>query len=452
MKRIIARPKAAWWALAGLMVVGLSACDALDDLLAVDNPEEIPEDQLRDETLIRVLVNGTIGAFQAALDDPFIWRGSMFTDEQITGINWEQTARLSQRVVSFDEGDPDMMFTELSLARSMADSVSGRIKNLVENTTSDGRLATTLAYAGYSYILLGDAMCQSTVNVGSELHESPAMYQFAVERFEEALPIAGAAGKGDLENLIRVGLSRAHLNLGNTADVLSIAPAVPADFMWWADYDPSDTRVDNVLESRVTGSNHSLGVHPRFLAGGRSEMFGEQGLAAFLTDPRIQHTPDWSLGHNRLTWLYTPMQGLLHSEYSGETFAAGGNPVTFGRGTDIAFASGLEALHNFHEASGPTAETLAFVNARRAVGNQDAVDLAGDELMAELRDQRGRDLILAGYRLGDLRRWKRLGVGDLFPSGLHPTTQWGQYGSATCFPLPQEEFEGNPNISLPGSN
>ena len=32
-------------------------------------------------------------------------------------------------------------------------------------------------------------------------------------------------------------------------------------------------------------------------------------------------------------------------------------------------------------------------------------------------------------------------------SGQHPTEQWGQYGDATCYPLPLEEYEGNPNIS-----
>ena len=98
------------------------------------------------------------------------------------------------------------------------------------------------------------------------------------------------------------------------------------------------------------------------------------------------------------------------------------------------------------EVSSSEAEVLAFVNERRAFGNQDAVTLSGAALTAELRNQRGRDLFLAGYRLGDLRRWLR-GGDDLFPSGIHPTTEWGEYGTATCFPLPLSEYEGNPNIS-----
>ena len=117
-------------------------------------------------------------------------------------------------------------------------------------------------------------------------------------------------------------------------------------------------------------------------------------------------------------------------------------------------ASGLEAMHHYYEAAGadgmgPAGSTLDFVNSRRAAGKQEPVDLSGADLMAELRDQRGRDMYLGGFRLGDLRRWKNQGAGDFFPSGTHPTTEWGSYGDATCFPLPLEEYEGNPNLTKP---
>ena len=82
----------------------------------------------------------------------------------------------------------------------------------------------------------------------------------------------------------------------------------------------------------------------------------------------------------------------------------------------------------------------------------DPVNLSGDALMAELRDQRARDLYLGGFRLGDLRRWKDNGVGDFFPTGDHVTDgpAGGQYGDATYYPLPSSEYEGNPNIRRGG--
>jgi hypothetical protein len=111
--------------------------------------------------------------------------------------------------------------------------------------------------------------------------------------------------------------------------------------------------------------------------------------------------------------------------------------------TTIKFATGLEAQYVIAEADGPTAATLAFVNARRAVGNQAPVNLAGAELMAELRDQRARDFFLTGQRLGDLRRYLKASI-DLFPKGKYPVFA-DFYGDAKCFIVPLSEKAGNPN-------
>ena len=298
------------------------------------------------------------------------------------------------------------------------------------------------------------------MNVGSARYQPVELYAIAIERFNEAMTIANAAGANttlsnkrkvsDLINMINVGLSRANLNAGNRAAAMAAAAKVPAGFHWWVEYNDSDSRTYNVLEERISGANHTIGVHPNFIAGGPSNWL-VQGLEAYLTDPRVQHDPKWVTGHNALSPLYKPKSGLMFSNYNGATIASGGKPAIYERGTDIAMASYIEAMQNYYEAAGPNGTgplgtTLEFVNARRAFGNQAPVDLSGDALMAELRWQRGKDLFMGGYRLGDLRRWLRQGM-DLFPSGEHPTAEWGQYGDATCYPLPIEEYEGNPNIS-----
>jgi hypothetical protein len=128
--------------------------------------------------------------------------------------------------------------------------------------------------------------------------------------------------------------------------------------------------------------------------------------------------------------------------------------------TDILLADYVEAQHHLHEAlamqSGNDAAVLAFVNKRRAVGNQAAVTLSGQALRKELRNQRARDLFMGGFRLPDLRRWTRFDKdngpfadGSYFPTGTHPNAQWGEYGIWTCFPIPLGEYEGNPNLTKP---
>jgi len=437
---------------AGLAFLG--GCDAVDKLLVVSNPSQLQESSVNDAALIPILVNSIEGAMVDLYDYNIVWLGSMFTDEQMTGVNWEQTARLNERIVKFDEGDADAQFSQIHDLRAMADSVAGRFKGgLLENASSDWRTAFAQAYAGYAYIFLGDMMCETTINVGETIYPSEQMYQFAVERFTDAISIAGAAGDADIQNLARAGLARAHLNMGNYADVVSVGAQVPPGFEWWLQYAPiGDEAPQNNMYSNVSGQNHRIGVHPHFLAGG-PDKFLENDLEPFLTDPRVQHYPYWRTGHNALSPLYTPYQGIRYSGYNGQTIATGGQPAEFLADDDILIADYLSVRHDMWEAinaqGSDAAGVLAFVNERRAFGNQDPVDLSGTALTMELRDQRGRDLFLAGFRMGDLRRWLRGGT-DMFPSGPHPTEEWGVYENATCYPMPVEEYEGNPNIAKPG--
>lgn len=441
----------------------LTACDAVDRLLEVNNPEAIREREINDPRLVNVLVNSVIGQLANTYDDPFLWVGTMATDEVVTGINWEDYARVNQRIIRYNEGPADEMFSELSEARVMADTVSSMLRNLLDDPDSDRRLALTLAYSGYSYILLGDAMCEATINVGATRYTPIQLYEMAVPRLEEALAIAQRAGDEALVNLARVGLARVHLNLGNNAEVMEHAAQVPLSFRWWVEYSDANPDVYFELYGQTHGTNHTLGVHPNFFIYGN---FRDQNVIN-QTDPRIQHTPRWTTGHNALTPLYKPFQPLLFSGYTGNTVAEICANVTPAqctdayiegtgrlslpqRETDVALASGIEAMHHYYEAagasgSGPLGTTLQFINSRRAVGNQAPVTLSGAALTAELREQRRRDLYLAGFRLGDLRRWARQGE-DRFPAGTHPNTQWGDYGPDTCFPIPREEFTGNPNL------
>lgn len=445
------RARAAIGALGAALLL-VAACDAVDDLLTVNNPARILPGELNDPQLVEVLSNSPVGELQDMYADYVIWRASMLTDEQVSGINWEETARLSQRIVRYSEGYANDMFGNLSEFRMISDSVTARLRELVEDPASSEELAQTLAYSGYSHVLLGEIMCEVTYDMGGEIYQPVDIFNFAIAPFEEAIDIATAAGRDDIVNLARVGLARAYLNIGTDearTQAMGYAEQVPEDFTWWLYYRLNSG--ENSLYGETHGENHTIGVHPHFLNG----TFGDVDIVATQTDPRIQHTTAPDEGHNQLTPLYTPYQGLRFSDYNGETIADGGTPAEFDRETDIQLASGLEALHHYYEAAGPNGggpagSTLEFVNARRAFGNQPPlVGPTDEELVAELHEQRGRDLYLGGFRLGDLRRWLRLDQVDLFPSGQHVNAQWGDYGDATCFPLPINEYEGNPNIENP---
>ena len=143
--------------------------------------------------------------------------------------------------------------------------------------------------------------------------------------------------------------------------------------------------------------------------------------------------------------------------------AAADMPLLTEFDTDVLMADYVEAQHHYHEAlamqGGNEAAVLAFVNARRAVGNQAPVALTGQALITELRNQRARDLFMGGFRLPDLRRWTRFDSGNgpfaggsYFPVGAHPNAPvWSDYEAWTCYPIPLSEYEGNANLSKPAN-
>lgn len=430
------------------LVLTLSSCDRLDDIIRAQNPAQIAEEELNDPTLATVLVNSVLGALSAPAmyAGTVTWNSSLLTDEQVTGINDEQTARVNERRVRYDQHTAN--FGNISRYRFLADSVAGRLRNIVPNPAADGRLALILAHSGYGYNFLGEFMCEATINVGAELYTPVQLFEMAIPRFEEAIQIATAANDQTALNLARTGLARAALNAGQKAKAQAAARDVPLNFVVWVEY--TQGIVTNPFQARVTGANHNLGVHPRFLNG----EWLQQGIVATQTDPRIQHMPNHRTGHNGRSPLYTPYAPLRFSSYTGRTIAAGAPaPLLFTQSDNIQLASGLEAMHHYYAAAGPDATgprgtTLEFVNERRAFGNQAPVNLSGEPLMSELREQRARDTYLGGFRLGDLRRYERENINDprhVFPTNPHPVPGWS-YGDATCFPLPLAEYVGNPNI------
>jgi len=465
-----------------LLVLG--GCNP-DELLEVDNPDEIQIDRLNDVGLLEVQLNGVRDQFYGTYSSPVIEYANFATDEMITGLNWEDYARVNQRIISYLEGPTTGIFEGLSRGLRMGDGLVARIEGWeTEFPERDfgEELALANVFAGYSALVMGENMCQSVV---SEDPDDPSgtvlsqdqVFGVAIPYLQAAITAAQAAGEDDIANLARTGLARAYLGQGEWQQAANAADAVEAGFEWWIPFvDIGGGR--NPLQNTSHGGNFTHGIHPSFTGThpsfeGTGFSFRDDDIIAPQTDPRIQHMPSDQTGHNALTPLYKLFQGLRYSEYTGETIAPQSAdcpdctgtdpddmPLLTEFDTDILLADELEARHHYYEAlammGGNEAEILAFVNERREAGNQDAVTLSGQALIDELREQRARDLFMGGFRLPDLRRWTRFDAGNgpfdggsYFPTGTHPNTQWGSYGPWTCFPIPLSEYEGNPNLQRP---
>lgn len=455
-------------ATAGLAVT-LIGCDSI---LKVSNPEQLPVESLEDTLLVNAQVAAVISEFQDAYtrnNGAWLWSANFLTDEQVTGLNWEDYARVNQRIVNYSEGPVASLWGGLSATVSLGEEVIARMGRLTSAT--DRRTVRASLYTAYGYTLMAEGMCHAVFStfeqLGTTLETPQQVFQRAIPHFERAISVGTTTNQPNEVNAARVGLARVYLSLKDFPKVIQNASAVPAAFKYWVEYSSAQSAENNGLFGHTHGSNHNMGVSPFFLQG----TFGTQNLIATQTDPRIQHTRSWTRGHNALTQLYKPYQGLRFSGYSGNTSApasascpacTGSTPASSGdtgplllyqQDTRVLLADYVEAQHHLMEASlrsgGSEAAVLAFVNARRAVGNQAPVNLSGAALFAELRTQRSRDFYQGGFRLGDLRRWKRDGIGDFFPTGNHVNAEWGAYSNWTCFPLPLSEYEGNPGLQRP---
>ncbi len=406
-------------------VVALGACSGMLD---VTNPGAIVEDNLKDPIMVPAIVNGAIGEFQPAFDDA-MFNGGLFTDELISLFTTISTTDLRNI-------DPSTSgaYTSLSVARGAADRGITQVTALLgDKASSNIDVARMSVYGGYSIVLLGEMYCSAAIDLSAAY--SPAeLFAQAISRFNNAVTVAAAAkaagasaaAADSITNLANLGIARASLDLNDKTTAIAKAQLVPANFSFWVNHSSNSTREYNALGAENWVGHEYIGMDPNSFAG--------------LNDPRIpQAATQVVVPFNTSFSIWLPYQP---SEYSGYK---PGTLVRIENYTSIRFADGLEAQYIAAEAQGPTAATLAFVNTRRAVGNQAPVTYSGDALLAELRDQKRRDFFLTATRLGDLQRYLKYYNVDNFPKGL-----WADgtsvYGTQTCMPLMNSETDNNPNI------
>ena len=428
-------------AAATVLAVALCGTAACNEFLSADNPGAIEEPDLNSIGYASLLANGPIFAFQAAHDDVAYWNGQ-FTDELVNRGNnnpFIEEGQIDRRELYSDMSYINaFLYAPLQRARYSGEDAAARLKVILGDSASrDLRVARSLAYAGYSYVYLGEMMCVTPIDLGAP-KSSEEIFADALARFAEAITTATAArdyalgltpantalaaAADSVRHFALVGSARAALNRNETAQAIGFATQVPNGFEFRSYYSANSAGENNRTWNRLTvGSNAWLLGTP---------------FEAMADDPRVPRI----LGTTSRAG--TP---LSPSSYSTFTNAIPG--ADFTAASTVRIASGLEARYIVAEAQGATPATLTFVNERRAAGLQAPVALAGDALMAELRDQRSRDFYLDNHRLGDLRRYKQYHNVDLFPKGAYPGSATQVYDETiTCWPLPRNEINDNPNI------
>jgi hypothetical protein len=437
---------------AAALVVALGASALLTgcgDWLEVTNPGAIEPPALENTAYLQLMYDGAIGDFQPAYAWTALFSGA-FTDELRMHHAFFENLEIDQRRVSENNGTYALaVFNGLHRARFMADSVAGRYRALLGDTVShDLRYGKLLAYAGYSYALLGENLCETRINATGAPLQPNELFAQAIARFEDAIAAATVArtraanivsaevrerviaGADSVINMARVGAARAALNRGDMASATGYAQAVtpaydaPDAFQWDAHY----RQGASFAETRRTGNPFW-----EFISAGGSWVSVSGTPFEGLDDPRVTHGTE-PLPTASGTW-WVPRSPPSFSTYDGSPEGA-----LFESTSSIRLASAMEARYILAEAQGNTPANVDFVNAQRAIGNRaPLVNPTDAEYMAALREQRSREFFIDGHRLGDLRRYEAVHGIDLWPTGpMYGGTT--TFGDQKCWPTPVSEL------------
>lgn len=397
-------------------VVITTACDRL---LSVDNPANVPIDALADPGLMPTLESGALGTFQCAFANyiPTVgvlsgeyWSSSNFVDSH--PWEWRGVVQIKGAGGSCAGRNATSLgfYTPMQQARFQLEDLYKRASEFKDEEVPNRQrmLTEARAYGGYALLILGETMCDMTVDGGPKI-TSAEVFKMAEDHFTEAITLATALGDNSLKNMAIVGRARARLDLNKLSDAAADARLVPAGFVRNAEFNASSST--QARENRIfnmTFPNLFISVAPPY-----------QGLTVDgKPDPRVPVLDLKRMGQDTQTPYF---QQQVYKAVS----------------TPIPIATYAEAQLILAEASSDQTEKLAALNRVRALSN--ISPLTGTVTDDIILEERRRQLFSQGQRYTDMLR-KKLP----FQTG---TNRKGQvYSDLTCIPLPDVETQNNPNF------
>ncbi|MDA1009840.1 MAG: RagB/SusD family nutrient uptake outer membrane protein [Chloroflexi bacterium] len=446
--RTLGRPSRVASAMA--MAATVLAVTGCESLLEVDAPSRVAFDALTRPGSAPLLVNSARVAFECALSSYTVAAGLMgneLEDAQLAAALWSYDRRDwlpagGQYATGTCDGGTVSghgVYQPLQTAVLLGDTAVTILSGFTDAEVA-GRTelsATASAYAGYSVLLVGEAMCQAPLHGGASLTRAQ-LFSEAEQRFTVALSGSPSAA---VRNMATVGRARARLNQGNTAGALSDARAVPDGFRYDATYATTGLRESNRVE-RSNNFSRWVSVAEPFWSM-TVEPDGTLSQNGTIPDPRVPATNTGALAQDQTTILWT--QGK---------YTARDAPIPIARTAEALLIiaeiergqTAVDIVNQLHTAAGLPSWTPNDVN--------DDIEILGQVI-----GERFRELFLESHHYFSLQRYHALasslsitpaqlntGV-PYFPAVGVPFKHGGVHGDQPCLPLPDAERLNNPNIS-----
>lgn len=406
-----------------LLALGLAATSACNSLLSVDNPGRVADTALDDPSLMPILEAAAIGTFECGAVN-YAATAGMLSGEYWSANGFVNNHPWEWRGVIQIKGEPGScnygrtstfmgFYTPLQQARYQLEDTYARVSKFTDaQVPNRGRILTEMrAYAGYTYLLLGEGMCSMTIDGGPLMTRAQTL-ALAEQRFSDAITTAGTINDKSLLNMALVGRARTRLDLGNLTGAATDAAAVTdTTFVRVAEFsETTPSRENRIYDLTIRGE--FLSVAPAY-----------QNLTVNgVPDPRVRDSNTTRTAADNVTKLW------LQLKFTGSGAVS------------LPIASWVEAQLIYAEAVGgqPGLDAINRVRATNKIAP--LVLQPGDDFETAVLEERRRQLFSEGQRYGDMLR-KNLP----FQTG---TNRKGQtYSSLTCVPLPDVETLNNPNLS-----
>jgi hypothetical protein len=408
-----------------LAVVAASGVGACSRLLDVENPSSVPEESLSDPALAPAVVAAAIQQLQCGFEN-FAATGGMLSGEYLSANGFVDNHIWEWRGVIEIKGAPGTcgfgrtttamgFYTPLQQARFQLDDAFNRLDAFTDAQVANraSQMAALRAYAGYAYLLLGEGMCEMTVDRGPKLTREQ-VFAMAEERFSDAITRATTVNDQSLLNMARVGRARARLDLKKLPEAAADATLVPTGFVRNAEFTEGGVAQ---RENRI----YNLTIRNDFLS--VADYYRNLTVNG-APDPRVKVRDAGRNGSDGVTRIWQ------QQKFIAQTGA-----------TPIPIASWNEAQLIYAEATGGQAGLDAINRVRTANGVPTIAGPAptGQAFTDLVLEERRRQLFSEGQRYGDMLRYNLP-----FTKGVNRKGQ--TFSDLTCVPLPTVETLNNPNF------